>query len=248
MLRIRRPCDHRHGRALGLGRVGIADVVAIAVTVVPDAVEGQLVLDQGAVLFVLGRLLHVLLVHPPEVVVLGVDAGEAVGGDTGPGRVLALLGLVFLQFLGRDVVLEMVDLLDGLLGLRILLEGRSVRDIQRAAHVETEDLVILEFKTCQRQMLRIEGVMDNGGHLHGKLLHVERLGLGASNWIHYVIVGAGRGLVAVPELVTVLEPVGRNGRGEDHACDGLLREPRGGLVVRGFLRESIGAHEERQCK
>ena len=244
MLAVRRPHDAAGPHAAGGVRLGVAHVVVAAVAVLADAVGGEAVLHQGGVLVVLGGLGEVLLVHPEEVGVLDIHAGLAVRGDAGPCRILFLLGLVFAEPAGGNLILEVVDLLGhfrllgalgGFVSVFLFARGALLRqrigDLLRALDVEAEELVVLQLELLDREMLRVEGIADDRGDFHRELLHVEDLALAAGLGIHDPVLRPFRGLPYIPELVRMTEPVGLQGGGEHHLGNAFLGELGSQVVV-----------------
>ena len=111
----------------GVG-LGVAGVVAVAVAELADAVRGQTMLHDGAVLLVLGRLAKACGVHHPKVGTLGEDSELTVRGDGGPARVLVLLLGHGVKPGGGDLVAE---------------TGRVPVVLEAGDDAESEHLVIL---------------------------------------------------------------------------------------------------------
>ena len=60
--------------------------------------------------------------------------------------------------------------------------------VLRAADVESENLVVLEFEVGYRNMLGLERILDNLGQIHSKPFKVKYFRLGSLDGIHDVIV------------------------------------------------------------
>ena len=242
MLRVGRP-EHVVGRTLGgVLRIGAA-VVAAAPVEVFRAVAGQAVVHHGGVFLVLHELLHVIDTHPIQVVALGIHGLGPVGRDAGPARIVFLFLVLrhIDQFAGGQDVLEAIDFLFFLGFLRafcliaflvVFLLLVLLFHHFGALHLEGEFGVVLQFELAERQMLGVEGVLDDGGNFHRQSLHVKSFGLGLGDGIYNVVFRAFGSFPFIPELVGVLEPVGPDGGAEHHVAHLLGGKP----VCQGIVR------------
>ena len=241
MLRVGRP-----GKLAGIGTTGgvcfgVSRIVAVAEAELFDAVRGQAMLHDGAVLGILSGLPEIGRVHDPEVGVLGIDTNSTVRGDRGEGGVLLNLILLLFRYVlqgaGREVIFKMEDLLLGpARGGSSWSSGRSaaffrlggvgfLNLVLGAADVEGENLVVLKPQSRYGNMLGVEGILCDLGQFHRKPLKVEDFGLCSLDGIHDVIVSSLWRLPFVPETVSVLEPPRLYPGGEDHLVHPLGREP-----------------------
>ena len=205
MLSVGRPLSPCGVSLVGVPVVDTGIAVA-AVGHVLGAVSGEGVLDDGGVLLVLHGLAEVLHVHVPEVVTLGIDYIAAVGSDVGPaGEVLLLLLVGYIgQLLSGDVVFEMEDLLlhsrvllGSCGGVLVILYGLLYSRLD----AESESLVIFELEILERNVLGIEGILDDSGQLHGEFVHVEDCCLGLGSGIYDPVLNTVVVLPHIPELI-----------------------------------------------
>ena len=226
---IRRP--YQFGRKYPLGRVclGVSAVVVYAVTEVLVSVRCYPVLDQRAVLRVLGCLAQVQGVHIEEVGILHIHTCQTVRRHICPVRIFFLLvGGVVCQLLSGDFIAEMI--------CQLLACGFPCRIcfLLGALDVEFQDAVVFRVNAdiAYRQVLGIERVTNDFGNLHRELVHVEyRLGLSRFR-VRYIILCPVRCLPCVQKLISVTEPDRSYGSGKNHLANALGGESLCQLVVR----------------
>ncbi len=224
VLAVRSPVQA--GKVAGGGvRFHVSAVIVFQIGNVLAAVRGEGSFYQGAVLGVLGGLFQVFLVHDPQVVVFHVHAHAAVRAHVGPGGVFVLMLLrVPGEFLGCDIVIETIfyELVRG--------ASQAVQLGGFGGEIPLETFVFLEFQV-QVQVLGVVGVTGDFRELTGQFGKVENLALVACGGIDNKIVDTLCRFPAVPELVTLREPVGADAGAVHHFAQRLGGKPCSLLVI-----------------